>query len=101
MIPSIIITTPRGRTVGSVLDCLVALETAARTFEDDKQGASVRDFALSQLQAKCAKAKNQKLANYKPRVLQKLPSAYPDDLRERVNAAHRGFAVFCRAGYGV
>ena len=84
----------------TVEECLAALETAARVFEDDLQGLAARDFPADQLRLKWAESDGYKKAIniFEPRLAREPAGTYPDDLKERVLAARRGFSAFCRDG---
>ena len=81
-------------------ECVAALETAARVFEDDFEGLRPGDFPSDLLRQKYHEAENYKKAInvLEPRVSREPADTYPDELKRRVNAARRGFSTFTREG---
>ena len=84
----------------SVEDCLAALGTAVRVYEDDFEGLQPSQFPQDILRQKWAEADSYKKAInvFEPRVAKEPAAVYTAELKGQVAAARRGFVQFCRAG---
>ena len=81
-------------------ECIAALETAVRVYEDDIEGLQPEHFPKDILRQKWAEADSYKKAInvFEPRVLKEPAGVYTAELKQQVLAARRGFNAFCKAG---